>query len=162
VAFRRPGVRAAFWGGALAASLVAAAALLLVVGGDGPELALGPVPARSPIAEALSQLASRQTRLVATNVELDMIATYPVSGGYCREFALHEGSGPAVVALACDDGAGWQVAAREAQAEPDEGMHYVPAAGDEEDAIRASLDARDAGFALTVEEEDAARTAGWR
>ena len=42
------------------------------------------------------------------------------------------------------------------------GAHYVPAAGDDEDAIRATLDARDAGLALTVEEEGAARTAGWR
>ena len=50
VAFRRPGVRAALWGGALAAGLAAAAVLLPIVGGDGPNSRSGPCrpAARSP------------------------------------------------------------------------------------------------------------------
>ena len=161
--FRRPRVRAAFWGMALAAGLAAAAVLLPRLGQDPAELALGPVPERSPITEALAELAAGDTRLVARDVELAMIASYAVPGGYCREFAIHAGPGGAdLVGLACTEGEGWQVAAREAQPEADAGTRYVPAGGDDEDAIRARLDVLGAGPALSPEDEAAARAAGWR
>lgn len=165
--FRRPAARTAFWGAALAAGLAAAAVFLPRLAEDGGELALGPVPARNPIAEALTELASGETQLVARDVELAMVASYAVPGGFCREFTLHTGPGavdlaPDLVGLACNEGAGWQVAAREAEPAPHAQTHFVPAAGDAEDAIRSGLDAHAAGPALSAEEERAARAAGWR
>jgi hypothetical protein len=101
--------------------------------------------------------------MVDHDVELAMVATYPVPGGYCREFSLFAGTGDADLAgLACRNAAGWQLAAREAEPDADPGTHYAPAAGDDEDAIRASLDARGAGLALSPEQEAAALAAGWR
>lgn len=160
--FRRR-VLAASWGLALAAGLAAAAVLLPRLGRDADEIALGPVPERSPVAEALAELAPGDSRLVARDVELSMIASYAVPGGYCREFAIAAGAGEAErLGLACTAGDGWQVAARERPPEADAGTRYVPAGGDDEDAIRTRLDALGAGPALSPEEEAAAHAAGWR
>ncbi len=159
---RRP-ARAFLWAGALAAGLAAAALLPPLLTRDGAELALGPVPARSPLAEALTELHSGETQMLAQDVEIVMVATYASPAGFCREFTLHAGVGAADLAgLACRDGTGWRVAARETEPESEAGTRYVPAGGDDADAIRTSLDARDAGPALSTADEAAALGAGWR
>lgn len=146
--------------GALAAAL--ALAVVLLPRADGPALALGPVEPRSPMAEALDQLASGQSRLVARKTELGIIASFAVEGGYCREFSLRHDTGPDQAALACSAPDGWHVAARQGAQVSAPASGYVPAGGDNDDPIGAQLDARGAGLALTPLQEAQARGAGWR
>lgn len=151
--------------GALAAALAVAAAILLPPA-DGPMLPLGPLEPRSPMSEALDELASGQTRLVERNTELGILASFAVQGGYCREFSLRHDTRPDLVALACNDAGGWHVAALQAApppsstpASPPSG--YAPAGGDDDNPIGAYLDARGAGLAMAPEEEAEVLRAGW-
>lgn len=151
---------AAMTGGALAAGL-AVLAIWLPEGGN-PNLPLGPVAARSPIAEALSELASGGTRLVAQDIEFGIIASFAVGDGYCREVALDRNDAPDLVALACRDAEGWQVTARQEVAEIDRAAGYTPAEGQHDDPIGAYLDRVKAGSVLPPDLEARAREAGWR
>lgn len=151
--------RLAAGAGALAATLAVAAILLPPA--DGPMLALGPLESRSPMSQALDELASGQTRLVERNTELGILASFAVQHGYCREFSLRHDTGPDLVALACNDAGGWHVAARQAVPASPPSSGYVPAGGDGHDPIGTQLDARGAGLMLTPEEEAGVLRAGW-
>ncbi len=146
--------------GALAAALAVAAAILLSPA-DAPMLTLGPLEPRSPMSEALDELASGQTRLVEKNTELGILASFAVQGGYCREFSLHHDIRPDLVALACNDAGGWHVAALQPASTPSSSSGYAPAGGDGDNPIGAYLDTRGAGLAMAPEEEAEVLRAGW-
>lgn len=145
--------------GALAAALALVAIMLPPA--DAPMLALGPLEPRSPMSEALDELASGQTRLVARKTELAVVASFAVQGGFCREFSLRHDAGRDLVGLACNDAGGWNVAAQQQAAISSAPSGYVPAEGGGRDAIGAHLDALGAGLVLSPEAETAALRAGW-
>ncbi|MFV0384698.1 anti-sigma factor family protein [Paracoccus sp. (in: a-proteobacteria)] len=158
---RRGGVlRFAGLGGALAAGL-AALAVWLPTGGD-PALPTGPVAVRSPVAEALTQLATGESRLVAQDTRLDVTGSFAVRDGYCREVSLDRDKAVGVVALACHGPEGWRIAARQEVEAINPEVGYFPAGGDEDDPVGAYLDAVNAGPVLSAEQEAAARASGWR
>ncbi|MFV0493014.1 MAG: anti-sigma factor family protein [Pseudorhodobacter sp.] len=159
-----PGLRRTLrWAGGGAALAAGLAALAIwFPWRDDPMLPLGAVDPRSPMAEALGEIPSGDTRLVARNLELNMVASFAVENGYCREFTLRPDDRPDLHALACTGPESWQVVAREevSDAPPAEG--YIPAEGGQEDLIGTQLDRLGAGAVLSQTEEAEALSAGWR
>lgn len=155
----RLGLPGALLGGALAASI--AAAVVFFPRQDAPLLALGDVPAGSPVAAALDHLASGETRRVGRGAELDVLASFAVADGYCREMLLRSGEARNAVGLACGRGDGWRITAWHELPEAAATSGYVPAGGAGGDPLGAELDALGATFALGADEERAAREAGW-
>lgn len=151
------------------AALAAAASILLLVGTPdraSPSLALavGPVPAASPVAVALERLSSGAEETVAPDAMLTVQASFAdAEGRICREVQLLR-AGDAVFdhGLACFGGSGWSVDLVIAERMPEDGDAFVPASGAGSAAFNALLDAIGAGPALDPEAEAEARTRGWR
>lgn len=146
-------------GGALAAGLAALA--IWLPGVSDPDLPLGRIAARSPIAEALDELASGGTQLVAHDTELGVIASFAVKDGYCREISLDRSNTPDLIALACHDAEGWQITARLEMIGMTPASGYTPAEGQDDDPIGAYLDRVQASSVLSPDLEARAKEAGW-
>lgn len=160
---RRRGLRDALWAGAGALAAAVAAFMILTPGRDGPPaIVAGALLAQSPAAEALSRLASGQSRFVGDGLEMSPVASFRASDArYCREFRL-QGRAGVKDGVACAQEGGWRVhalASRAASA-PSDGIS--PAAGGADDPVGAALDELGAGFTLPPAEEAAAISAGWR
>ncbi|MFT3691065.1 anti-sigma factor family protein [Paenirhodobacter sp.] len=145
-------------GMALAAA-VAVVALLPPT--SGMKLVPGLLSARSPVAQALDEIATGAPRLVAEGTALSVLASFRVEGGYCREFALRDDADEQV-GLACTGAEGWTLRAHRTVAAPETAEGYVPAAGEAGDPIGEMLETLGAGPALTPQEEQQARDAAWR
>lgn len=155
------------WGGAgaLAAGIAAFALFTGAPPGENPYLASEELAARSPAAAALNELSAGETRIIGDDVEIVVISSFRIEGrGVCREYEIvHQDGALHDHGLACpSEGEGWRVAAQATTAleTPDEG--FTPASGLTGDRVSDFLDDAGAGLALSADEEDAARAAGWR
>lgn len=137
----------AWGGGALAASLVAG--LLVMVPGPADRDA-GNYAAEQLAAVLDSRLVSTQTATAATRV---LLSFRNASGEYCRAYNAPDASG-----IACRDARGWRIDTRSAAVEGAQGNYRQ--AGSEVALLAAAQDMA-AGPALSAEEEEAARAAGW-
>lgn len=159
----RPRPALVFGGLALAASLAAAVVLFRPVAPQ--SLAAGPVPAGSPLAEALATLPSGTPLPQGEGRDLMILATLPTETGPCREVeALDRRAARLELALACHDPAsGWtiDVVLQEPLIRGDNGTDFLPAEGAAAQGLSPYLDQRGAGLALTPAEEAALIASGW-
>jgi len=133
-------------GPALAASI--ALAVFLPRGNSASEGYVGP-----QLASALdSQLVASQ----ASNVSTRILLSFRKEGGqFCRAFAGEAQSG-----IACKDDTGWQLQAAGRGASAEQGDYRM--AGSTAAELMAKAQELAAGPALTADEEQAARSKGWR
>jgi hypothetical protein len=157
--------RTAFMAGglALAASLVAAVVLFRPA--EPSNLALGPVAAGSPLAQALDTLPSGTPIAAADGRDLMILATLPTDTGHCREVeAINRAAAQIELALACHDaGSGWrvEVVLKEPLPTADGQDGFVTADGAAAQGLSPFLDQRGAGLALSPEAEADMIAKGW-
>lgn len=148
---------------ALAASL--ATALVLFRPAEPLSLAAGPVPADSPLAEALATLPSGTPLPQGEGRDVMILSTLPTDTGPCREVeALDRTVARMELALACfDPSGGWtiDVVLQEPLATGTGDGGFVPAEGAAAEGLSPYLDHRGAGFALSADEEAALIARGW-
>lgn len=126
-------------------------------------LAQGLVPDRSVLAEALAEMTTGETRLIAKGAEAMVLATLPLPDGrHCREIEVATDAGAVEAALACTAPAGWEIVATLTVEPPPATGTFVPAAGAEVEVLTRWLDAAGAGAALSPADEAALIAAGWR
>lgn len=143
--FQRPLVRYAVLP-ALAASLV----LVIFVGRGGKG---GPGDYASPqLAAALDGTLSGQTGGDGTRM---LLSFRDQAGSACRAYAAQDSAG-----IACRDDKGWKVVKRAAAASRQETQYEQ--AGSEDAAIMAAAQDMAAAGAMSPDEEQAARSSGWR
>lgn len=150
--------------GLAAAAALAAVVVMTQPGTDDARLAAGPVPADSVLGRALDGQQSGTATPFGSG-ELTILATLPAANGYCREFEVMDGSASRLdLGLACRSGEGWtvDVALTEALVNDPGDDGFTSASGDEAATLDRWLTARQAGMALTPEEEAALITGGWR
>lgn len=138
----------AWGGGALAASLVAG--LLVMVPGPA-DPGSGKYAGQQLAAMLNSRLVSTQAPTTPTRV---LISFRNERGEFCRAYSAPNAGG-----IACRDAKGWRIDARDAAVDGAKGDYRQ--AGSEEALLAAAQDMA-AGPALSADEEDAARAAGWR
>ncbi len=166
--WRRARIPAAWGlGGALAASL----AMFLVLdnsgGGDPGQVALGPIPPAHPQSYALNELGAGQSRIQADGREFGVAASFQTPDrGVCREFTITDPSeGNLQTGVACPATApaeGWVIEVVDIVESESTSTAFIPASGEQADPIGDFLDSVGAGRALTTEEEEIARSEGWR
>jgi len=160
-AARRPRAAPPAWWGALAASLMLG--LLLgwwLAGHGGLPLATqaGALLARGDLDVALTEQlsgSSPEQRGIAVLASLRA-----ADGRLCRAFRLADGAD----GLACREQAGWRIEAlgRAPPQPPADGDSYRQAASALSPAVVAAMEQQQGGDALSPEEEQRARDAGWR
>lgn len=147
---------------ALAATL-AAAVILLQPAPPAAQIATGPVPQDSPLAQVLAS-APAGSALPFGDSALTVLATMPANGGFCRELELVDRqAGSLQVALACGGAEGWvvDVVLAETLGETATADGFRPASGADVLLLDRWLDRRGAGLALTADQEAGAMAAGW-
>lgn len=161
----RPRLRPAMTAGglALAASLVAALVLFRPTAPS--PLALGPVAAGSPLAQALDTRPSGTAVTEAASRDLMILSTLPTDTGPCREVEVIDRSAAQIeLALACHDQAtGWrvEVVLKEPLPAAAEQENFVTAQGAAAQGLSPYLDQRGAGLALSPEAEADLIAKGW-
>jgi hypothetical protein len=166
VAFRpRPRWPLAAGGLALAAAVAAMAVLVSPPAGtNGDLVAVGPVPAQSGLAGLLETAASGVPVTFENGAEAMVLASFAMEGGrFCREFEVIDMAADRIdYGISCRDGAGWAVEVAVADLiEGDEGEGFVPAAGDEVQALAVFLDGAGGSTPLSPEAETEAMARGW-
>ncbi len=156
--------RFAVWGGglAIAASIAAVAVFSPLSVMDPYSVAVGPIPGESAQEAALIELAAGETRQIAEDVEISLIATYrTATGGVCREFEVARDGGARLdAAIAClNTGAdgGWRIEVAAMIETATTATDFTPASGNDEDPLNAFLDQVGAGPALSAADEEQAR-----
>ncbi len=153
-------------GGALAAGLATFVIMYESGTGDPGRVALGPLLSDHAQTYALNELGTGQTRRFEDETEFSVTASFQTDTmGVCREFRVTRDSGRFDVGVACPakgDGGDWVIEVVDIVGSDDTATSFTPASGAQADPIGDFLDNVGAGRMLTPEEEEAARTAGWK
>ena len=155
------------FGGAIAASLAMFLVLNNSGGGDLAEVALGPIPPAHPQSYALNELGAGQSRIQADGREFGIAASFRTPDReVCREFSITDPSeGSLQTGVACpaaEPAEGWVIEVVDIVEPESTSTDFIPASGEQADPIGDFLDSVGAGRALTPEEEEIARSEGWR
>lgn len=162
IAFRP---RPAFVAGGLAIAASLAAAIVLFQPAAPSTLALGPVAEGSALARALETLPSGTVLSDTDSRDLMILATLPTPSGPCREVeAVDRAASQIELALACRTAnTGWQVEVvlKEPLTAAIGEDGFVAADGAEVQGLTPFLDQRNAGLALSPDQEAALIARGW-
>jgi hypothetical protein len=155
----RPRVRVQpLWLGALAASLM----IGLAIGWFAPRETGLPIAAGSDGLMATGHLDAALSQSLSTDGRSASDVQVPLSfrasdGAYCRSFRLASG----VDGLACRAADSWRIEVI-GQASPQPGQDYRQAGSAFSGAVLAAIGERQSGDTLDLEQEQQARSAGWR
>lgn len=152
----------AFGGMALAASLALGA--VLVQTEPSVRVAVGPLTQKDALHDPLQRLPSGQTLGLSDGVDLTILASLPVTDGFCREAELIDRNADRLdMLLACKQGSGWTVVMTLSEVLPEDlsEQGFVPAGGSETQALTLWLDKMGAGMALDAEAEALAIGRDW-
>lgn len=150
-------------GAALAAAL-AAVAVLVTPGAPGGAVAVGPVAAESALADLLQTRASGVPVTWPGGAEAMVLASFAMPDGrICREFEVIDmGADRIDYGISCHGAAGWDVEVAVADlTRGGEAQGFVPAEGDEVQALTVFLDGAGATVPLDPAAEAAAMARGW-
>lgn len=129
-----------------------------------PNLTLGPIDSGSNLATALSRLPSGVPESSGTDQEFMILATLPISDGYCREFEVINRAKQRIdLGIACITSDSWVVEVTMSEPLSASGTEdgFVTASGTEMQGLMPFLDRLGAGASLAPDAEADLIANGW-